>query len=167
MDSNHEMTGIEKLSIVISTRLMINFICCWEPHASFYFLLSFFQFRYLKVSTLYKLCGCWENGSRKAIYNLRRIMTNSNNYIFVIMEFGDISSISVNSGITHVSESPPSSPNPHLYTNSSGSSFEFPSIQNYSDFRDTQAEVYHFLWSTLWQKKVEWIGRISPDRVES
>ena len=51
------------------------------------------------------------------------------------MDFGNLSMLSE---ITHVSESPPSSP--VMVMNSSGNSFDFPSTA-YSSFRDTQAEV--------------------------
>ncbi len=46
--------------------------------------------------------------------------------------------------ITHVSESPPSSPALDFYTNNSGSSFEF-STTPFSDFRDNRAEVNNLL----------------------
>lgn len=58
------------------------------------------------------------------------------------MDFGNLSEIAnVNlSEITHVSETPPSSPGLSLYTNSSGSTFEFPGTE-YSDYRDSKVEV--------------------------
>ncbi len=52
--------------------------------------------------------------------------------------FGNVSDITHD--ITHVSESPPSSPALDLYTNNSGGSFEF-STTPFSDFRDNRAEV--------------------------
>ncbi len=62
-----------------------------------------------------------------------------------MMDFGNLSEIACVSAanlsaVTHVSESPPSSPSLKLYSNSSGSTFDFPDTQ-YSDYRDTQAEV--------------------------
>ncbi len=58
-----------------------------------------------------------------------------------MMEFGNLSSILPAAEVSHVSETPPSSPSGELLVNTFGSNFEFHDTPSYSDYRKTNTEV--------------------------